>query len=143
MKLTTKGRYGLAAMVYLARHGTDGPISLRQMAETGIQLDYLEQLLAALRRGGLVNAVRGAQGGYQLSRSPAEITVGEIRGATEGPVRFCDCATDAAACSQRDHCDTQHMWHYLSDQMNGLLDSITLEKVIADGQQDQRGGNTP
>ena len=108
MKLSTKGRYGLAAMLFLARHDEEGPVSLRSMAATGIQPDYLEQLLGSLRKAGLV------------------IT------ATEGPVRFCDCGTDSAACCQKEHCDTRHVWSLLSERMNDLLDSITLAGVLAD-----------
>ena len=101
MKLSTKGRYGLAAMLFLARHDEEGPVSLRSMAATGIQPDYLEQLLGSLRKAGLVTTCRGAQGGYSLAKKPEEITVGEVITATEGPVRFCDCGTDSAACCQR------------------------------------------
>ncbi len=132
MKLSTKGRYGLTAMLFLARHSEEGPLSLRRMPETGIQPDYLEQLLGSLRRAGLVCTCRGAQGGYSLARPPEEITVGEIITATEGPVRFCDCATDSAACCQKEHCDTRQVWTALSEKMNGLLDSITLAGVLAD-----------
>ena len=132
MKLSTKGRYGLTAMLFLARHSEEGPLSLRRMTETGIQPDYLEQLLGSLRRAGLVCTCRGAQGGYSLARPPEEITVGEIITATEGPVRFCDCATDSAACCQKEHCDTRQIWTALSEKMNGLLDSITLAGVLAD-----------
>ena len=136
MKLSTKGRYGLTAMLYLARHAEEGPLPLRRLTETGIQPDYLEQLLASLRRCGLVNTCRGAQGGYSLARSPEEISVGDIITATEGPVRFCDCATDTAACCQKEHCDTRQVWVNLSEQMNGLLDSITLAQVLSDTQHE-------
>ena len=78
MKLSTKGRYGLTAMLYLARHADEGPLPLRMMDETGIQPDYLEQLLASLRKAGLVCTSRGAQGGYSLARAPEDITVGDV-----------------------------------------------------------------
>ena len=139
MKLSTKGRYGLAAMLFLARHDDEGPVSLRSMAATGIQPDYLEQLLGSLRKAGLVTTCRGAQGGYSLAKKPEEITVGEVITATEGPVRFCDCVTDSAACCQKEHCDTRHVWSLLSERMNDLLDSITLAGVLAD--LDQGGTN--
>ena len=139
MKLSTKGRYGLAAMLFLARHDEEGPVSLRSMAATGIQPDYLEPLLGSLRKAGLVTTCRGAQGGYSLAKKPEEITVGEVITATEGPVRFCDCGTDSAACCQKEHCDTRHVWSLLSERMNDLLDSITLAGVLAD--LDQGGTN--
>ena len=141
MKLSTKGRYGLTAMLFLARHAEEGPMSLRCMAGTGIQPDYLEQLLGSLRKAGLVTTIRGAQGGYALARSPESITVGEVITATEGPVRFCDCGTDSAACCQKEHCDTRHVWSLLSERMNDLLDSITLAGVLAD--DPEQGGTNP
>ncbi len=140
MKLSTKGRYGLTAMLFLARHAEDGPVSLRCMAATGIQPDYLEQLLGSLRKAGLVTTCRGAQGGYSLAKKPEEITVGEVITATEGPVRFCDCDTDTASCCRKDSCDTRHVWSLLSGRMNDLLDSITLAGVLADLEQ---GGTNP
>ena len=140
MKLSTKGRYGLTAMLFLARHADDGPMSLRCMGETGIQPDYLEQLLGLLRKAGLVQTCRGAQGGYTLARRPDEITVGEVITATEGPVRFCDCDGENDVCNWKAQCDTRHVWTMLSRQMNSLLDSITLAGVLADLDQ---GGNEP
>ena len=140
MKLSTKGRYGLTAMLFLARHANDGPMSLRCMAGTGIQPDYLEQLLGSLRKAGLVTTIRGAQGGYALARSPEAITVGEVIAATEGPVRFCDGDNENGQCSDKDHCDARHVWSLLSRKMNDLLDSITLAGVLADLNQ---GGTDP
>ena len=139
MKLSTKGRYGLTAMLFLARHADDGPVSLRGMAETGIQPDYLEQLLGLLRKAGLVTTCRGAQGGYTLARRPDAITVGEVIAATEGPVRFCDCDGENDVCCWKDQCDTRHVWTMLAREMNSLLDSITLAGVLAD--LDQGGTN--
>lgn len=140
MKLSTKGRYGLTAMLYLARHADEGPVSLRCMAETGIQPDYLEQLLGLLRKAGLVVTCRGAQGGYALAKKPDEITVGEVITATEGPVRFCDCDGENDVCDWKEQCDTRHVWAMLARQMNSLLDSITLAGVLADLEQ---GGTNP
>ncbi|MBQ6173052.1 MAG: Rrf2 family transcriptional regulator [Clostridia bacterium] len=132
MKLSTKGRYGLTAMLYLARHADEGPLPLRMMDETGIQPDYLEQLLASLRKAGLVCTSRGAQGGYSLARAPEDITVGDVISATEGPVRFCECDSEDATCSWREHCDARSVWVSLSQKMNDLLDSITLASVLED-----------
>ncbi len=132
MKLSTKGRYGLSAMLYLARHANDGPQSLRSMEETGIQPDYLEQLLASLRKAGLVSTSRGAQGGYSLSRPPEEITVGDVICATEGPVRFCECDTEGSVCTWREHCDARMVWVLLNRKVNELLDGITLAGIMTD-----------
>ncbi len=140
MKLSTKGRYGLTAMLFLARHADEGPMSLRCMSETGIQPDYLEQLLGLLRKAGLVTTCRGAQGGYALARPADAITVGEVIAATEGPVRFCDCDSESDVCGWKEQCDTRHVWTMLAREMNSLLDSITLAGVLADEEQ---GGTDP
>ena len=132
MRLSTKGRYGMAAMVYLAKHAGEGPLPLSRVAETGIQPDYLEQLLASLRREGLGHAQRGAQGGYTLARPPEEITIRQVLNATEGPVRFCECSVDESACARKETCDTREIFIALSRQVNGLLDSITLASVLRD-----------
>ena len=132
MRLSTKGRYGMAAMVFLAKHAGEAPLPLSRMAETGIQPDYLEQLLASLRREGLVTAHRGAQGGYALSRPPEEITVRQVLNATEGPIRFCECAVDESACQRKETCDTRDIFIALSRQVNSLLDSVTLAGILRD-----------
>ena len=132
MRLSTKGRYGLAAMLCLAKHAQEGPVSLRQMGETGIQPDYLEQLLASLRKAGLVVSSRGAQGGYVLARPAEEITLREVLNATEGPVRFCDCSVDEDACARKDHCDTREVFIALSRQINRMLEGITLAGILQD-----------
>ena len=94
MKLSTKGKYGLYAMVYLAQHEGEGPQSLKNIAELGLPDPYLEQLLGSLRRAGLVKTVRGAQGGYQLSRPAGEITMRHIIEAMEGPLSLSECVVE-------------------------------------------------
>ncbi len=135
MRLSTKGRYGMAAMVFLAKHAGEGPLPLARIAATGIQPDYLEQLLASLRKEGLVTAHRGAQGGYALARPPAEITVRQVLNATEGPIRFCECSVDESACARKETCDTRDIFIALSRQVNSLLDSITLDGILRDMEQ--------
>ena len=94
MKLSTKGKYGLYAMIFLTRRHGEGPQSLKAFGELNLPEAYLEQLLGALRRAGLVNTVRGTQGGYLLSREPEKITVKEILEAMEGPLRFAECVAE-------------------------------------------------
>lgn len=130
MRLSTKGKYGLYAMFYLAQHEGEGPQPLKAVAEVGVPEDYLEQLLAQLRRQGLVTTVRGAQGGYQLAKTSQEITVGDIINATEGPVNISDCIGDTEACSYSGKCRTRRVWEYLSDSINNLLQSITLKDML-------------
>ena len=87
MKLSTRGKYGLYAMVYLAQKAEEGPQPLRAIAQLGLPDHYLEQLLGSLRKAGLVTTVRGAQGGYQLAKPPDQISVGHIIDAMEGPLK--------------------------------------------------------
>jgi len=131
MKLSTKGKYGLYAMVYLAQHDGEGPQSLKAIAELGLPDQYLEQLLGNLRRAGLVKTVRGAQGGYHLSRSPEEITMREIIEAMEGPLSFSECVGEKEnACPRGGNCAARGVWEYLTDRINGLMDGITLTDMI-------------
>lgn len=131
MKLSTKGKYGLYAMMYLAQHAGEGPRSLKAIAELGLPDPYLEQLLGAFRRAALVTTVRGAQGGYQLSRRPEEITLRQILEAMEGPLSFADCVTEPDhACPRGSQCPVKGVWEYLTDQINGLMDGITLKDML-------------
>ncbi|MDO4482934.1 MAG: Rrf2 family transcriptional regulator [Clostridia bacterium] len=130
MKLSTKGKYGLYAMFFLAQQAGNGPQPLKSVAEIGVSEDYLEQLLASLRKGGLVTTVRGAQGGYQLAKSPEEITVGDIIDATEGPLNISGCVSDESSCMRSGQCRTRRVWEYLSDSINNVLQSITLRDML-------------
>ena len=130
MKLSTKGKYGLYAMFYLAQHEGSGPQPLKAVAEIGVPEDYLEQLLGNLRRAGLVTTVRGAQGGYQLAKAPEHITVGDIIDATEGPLSISECISDEGCCHRSGECRTRRVWEYLSNSINGLLQSISLRDML-------------
>lgn len=130
MRISTRGEYGLRAMFYLALKYGQGPIPLKTIAEEqGISEHYLEQLMGALRRSGLVSSVRGAQGGYSLSRPPKEITVGDIIRVLEGPITPMDCLDGAgkeAECGFLGPCAMRRMWKRLQDSMESVLDSTTL-----------------
>ena len=130
MKLSTKGKYGLYAMFYLAQHAGNGPQPLKAVAEIGVPEDYLEQLLGNLRRAGLVTTVRGAQGGYQLAKEPEAITVGDIIDATEGPLTISECLSDEGCCHRSGQCRTRRVWEYLSNSINDLLQSISLRDML-------------
>ena len=131
MKLSTRGKYGLYAMIYLAQHDGEGPQSLKAIAELGTPEAYLEQLLGSLRRAELVKTVRGAQGGYQLSRPAEEITARDILEAMEGPFSLSDCVNDPdAACARSGNCPAKSVWEFLTDKFNGLLDSISLSDMV-------------
>ncbi|MCH5288135.1 MAG: Rrf2 family transcriptional regulator [Christensenellaceae bacterium] len=130
MKLSTRGKYGLYAMFYLAQHAGEGCQPLKAVAEIGVQEDYLEQLLGGLRRAGLVTTVRGAQGGYALARAPEEITVGDIIDALEGPLNISECVGDGSCCNKSGQCQSRRVWEYLSRSINDLLGSITLRDML-------------
>lgn len=130
VQISTRGRYGLRAMVDMALHITDGPMALRVIAERqDISESYLEQVFTTLRKSGLVKALRGSQGGYELGRSPKEITVGQILRALEGPIApvFCvDDTTSGNNCEKEKRCITRLFWEQLRDKINDFLDSATL-----------------
>ena len=126
MKLSTRGKYGLYAMYYLARHRDEGPQSLQNIASVGIPRQYLEQLLGNLRRAGLVSSVRGSQGGYQVTRPPGDISVLDVIDAMEGPLELSDCMTDDNVCNHALQCPVRRVWQKLSDSINRELAGITL-----------------
>lgn len=135
MKLSTKGRYGLKAMFELALHYGEGPIPLKNIAESqDISENYLEQLIAVLRRNGLATSVRGAQGGYMLNESPNNITVGDIIRALEGDIAPSDCILDENLnkCFKEEFCVTKNVWIKIRDSINDVIDSITLKDMVDD-----------
>ena len=134
MKISTRGEYGVRAMVALAHHYGSGPVSITAVAkESSVPPAYLEQLIGPLRRAGLVESKRGAQGGYQLSRPPAAIRVGDVYRVMEGPVAPMDCVSEDPAdqtCPLIDGCETRPVWMKLRDSITEALDSTTLEDLI-------------
>ncbi|WP_031515599.1 RrF2 family transcriptional regulator [Desulfofalx alkaliphila] len=138
MKLSTKGHYGLRAMFDLALHYSENPIPLKTVAERQqLSENYLEQLIAALRKAGLVNSVRGPQGGYILARRPDEITVGDIIRVLEGPIAPLECVneTDPGDCDQFNYCISRNVWAKVRDSINDVLDSISLADMCLEAEQ--------
>ena len=124
-------------MVYLAQKAEEGPQPLRAIAQLGLPDQYLEQLLGSLRKAGLVNTVRGSQGGYQLANSPDAISVGHIIDAMEGPLNLSECAMEGeGACPHSDGCKTKRVWEYLTDRINQLLYSVTLQDMLESKEMD-------
>ncbi|MDI9476627.1 MAG: RrF2 family transcriptional regulator [Natronincolaceae bacterium] len=135
MKLSTKGRYGLKAMFDLAVHDGEGPIPLKNIAERQRVSDhYLEQLIAELRKSGLVKSVRGAQGGYMLAHKPSEITVGDIIRVLEGPLGPSDCVLENGPiqCNNADHCIAKTVWEKIQTSISDVIDFITLQDMLDD-----------
>lgn len=132
MKLSTKGRYGLKAAFDLAMNYGNGSIPLKSIAERqDISEHYLEQLISSMRKAGLVKSERGAQGGYQLTKRPSEITVGDVLRVLEGPLGLVDCILEnnAAVCSKSDRCITRLVWEKIKDSITKTVDSITLQDM--------------
>ena len=130
MRLTTKGRYAVTAMLDLALHGKGRPVSLADISgRQNISLSYLEQLFAKLRRNELVSSVRGPGGGYRLSRGGHEIFVAQIIDAVNEAVDATGCR-GTSDCQQGEVCLTHHLWCDLSDQIHGFLSQISLSNLV-------------
>ena len=127
IKISTRGRYGLRALIDLSLYQEDKAIPLREISEREkISEQYLEQLFASLRKAGVVSSVRGAHGGYLLNEDPEEITAGDIIRILEGPIQPVNCVTDDFNCEQEHECVTHELWGILSEQIGEVLDSYTL-----------------
>jgi Rrf2 family transcriptional regulator, iron-sulfur cluster assembly transcription factor len=133
MRLSTKGRYAVMAMVDLAKHGTGAPISLAEIAERQeISLSYLEQLFAKLRGGGLVKSVRGPGGGYLLAHGASGTRISDIILAVDEPIRATRCSPGApVGCrGNKSRCLTHDLWEELGNQIHLFLSAVTLADVV-------------
>lgn len=132
MRISTKGRYALRMLVYLAAHQEDGFISLKEIAdEQGISKKYLEQIVPMLNKGGILRTNRGNRGGYMLARRPADCTVGDILRATEGSLAPVSCLEyEVNDCPRADSCATLSIWEGLYKVINEYLDSVTLQDLL-------------
>lgn len=130
MRLTTKGRYAVTAMLDLALRVDNGPVSLAEISQRqGISLSYLEQLFAKLRSNDLVSSVRGPGGGYRLSRDGSAITVAQIVDAVNESVDATSCGGEGD-CQQGEKCLTHDLWCLLSDKIHDFLGSISLASLV-------------
>ncbi|MGH1371274.1 MAG: Fe-S cluster assembly transcriptional regulator IscR [Cellvibrionaceae bacterium] len=131
MRLTTKGRYAVTAMLDLALNAEKGPISLADISKRQeISLSYLEQLFSKLRQQSLVSSVRGPGGGYKLSGNPETISVAQIIDAVNESIDATNCG-GAGTCQQGQVCLTHYLWCDLSDQIHSFLSGITLASLVA------------
>ncbi len=131
MRLSTKGRYAVTAMLDLAIHDGKGPVTLADISQCqGISLSYLEQLFAKLRRDGLVEGVRGPGGGYRLAKPATDISIADIIGAVDEKVEatLCDGKEN---CQDGERCLTHDLWSSLSAQIFSYLDGINLANFLA------------
>ena len=133
MRLTTKGRYAVTAMLDLALHASRGPVSLADISERqGISISYLEQLFAKLRRRELVVSVRGPGGGYQLNGDSRDISVASVIDAVDESVDATRCGGQGD-CQEGETCLTHHLWQDLSAQLHAFLSGISLGDLVARG----------
>jgi Rrf2 family iron-sulfur cluster assembly transcriptional regulator len=131
MRLTTKGRYAVTAMLDLAIHADQGPVSLADISERqGISISYLEQLFAKLRRRQLVTSVRGPGGGYQINPGKGSIAVAAVIDAVDESIDATRCG-GKGDCQGGEICLTHYLWSDLSDQIHQFLSNITLDDLVA------------
>ncbi len=131
MRLTTKGRYAVTAVLDLALHQNDGPVSLSAISERQcISLSYLEQLFAKLRRNKIVSSTRGPGGGYKLTNNTDEVSVSDIILAVDETCKVVDC-NDSDSCQGDYQCLTHDLWQELSNEIRSFLDGITLSEIMS------------
>ncbi|MEE1085898.1 MAG: Rrf2 family transcriptional regulator [Schaedlerella sp.] len=133
MKLSTKGRYGLRAMVDLAAYSENEPVSITSISDRqGISERYLEQLMAMLKKGGLIKSIRGAGGGYVLAKASADISVGDILRALEGSLEPVECSAFQSqdGCKSADSCVTKYVWQRINESINRTADEIKLKHLV-------------
>ena len=142
MRLTTKGRFAVTAMVDLALRQGGGPVTLAEISSRQkISLSYLEQLFGKLRRRSLVDSVRGPGGGYKLARDMAGISVAEIILAVDEPIDATQCA-GKENCRDEQKCLTHDLWAQLNDRIFAYLESVTLRQLVDDQRAKESGVNT-
>ncbi len=131
MKISTKIRYGARAMLELACHYGEGPIELREIARReNISLKYLEQVIVPLRTAGLVKSARGSKGGYSLAKHPSEIHLKDLVEILDGPLNLMECLSDPKACQKIPYCVTRDIWKEVSEAINGIFYSVTLQDMV-------------
>ena len=142
MRLTTKGRFAVTAMVDLALRQNRGPVTLAAISERQhISLSYLEQLFGKLRRASLVSSTRGPGGGYNLAQAPASISVADIVSAVDEPLDATQCG-GKENCHDDQKCLTHDLWATLNERIFGYLESVTLRQLVDNQRAKDSGVNT-
>lgn len=130
MRISTKGRYGLRAMIDLALHQGEGPVMMRAITERqGIPRKYLHALLTSLRKAELVRSVRGSRGGYVLARDPSRISAREVVEALEGRIKLVDCRERGSLCKMYGSCKTRRLWADLGHMLAERLGQTSLSEL--------------
>lgn len=138
MKLSTKGRYGLRAMIDMARYSGEEPVSISSVAaRQGISEGYLEQIVSLLKKAGLVKSIRGATGGYMPAKDIGEISVGDILRALEGNLEPVRCAAfySEEGCVESEGCVTKYVWQKINESINETVDQIKLSELVRESKK--------
>ena len=131
MKLSTKGRYGVRLMLDIALHCAEGPVPLRAISKRqDITEKYLWHLINPLKSAGLIEATRGAHGGYVVAKPLSDISIKEIVRALEGPLSLVKCVEKPASCKKAQSCVARDVWKEVADKISDTLDSITLKDIV-------------
>ena len=136
VKISTKGRYGLRAIIDLGLNSNGEHVSLVNIAERqDISKNYLEQVFSTLRKAGIVKSVKGAQGGYELAKDPSEITAGEILRALEGSLSVVSSSNESES-NKIEKCIRKNVWDKIDESVNSVVDNTTLEDLINEYKKD-------
>jgi len=131
VKLSTRTRYGIRAVLELAENYGKGPLQLKIIAQRQeISVKYLEQLMSALRSAGFVRSTRGSKGGYVLAKSPEQIKLGDVFHCLEGPVVTVECVENEGYCTRTNDCAARQIWAEVEKAVIGVLQSITLQNLV-------------
>lgn len=133
MKLSTRTRYGIRAMLELALHDGVKPVDLNEISRNqGISKKYLHALMMQLKNGGFITSVRGNTGGYLLTRRPEEITLYDIFATLEGPPELVECVSNEKACNRSERCVTRKLWERIGATIRKELEGTTLADLVLD-----------
>lgn len=138
MKLSTKGRYGLRALIDLAQYSGTDPVSITSISDRqGISERYLEQLMSMMKKAGLVTSIRGANGGYMLAKDLEEISVGDVLRALEGNLEPVECSAlhPEEGCKAADSCVTKYVWQRINESINQTVDEMKLAQLVEESRK--------
>lgn len=144
MKISTKGRYGLRALIDLAQYSEIEPVSISSIANRqDISERYLEQLMTLLKKAGIIKSIRGAGGGYVLVKDTGEISVGDVLRALEGSLEPVECAAfkEEDSCAASDICVTKYVWQRINESINRTVDEISLKQLVEEGRNKKVSGS--
>ena len=138
MKISTKGRYGLRAMIDIAQYSEIEPVSISSIAlRQGISEGYLEQLVTKLKKADLIRSIRGAGGGYVLAKETEDISVGDVLRALEGSLEPVECSANSPneSCEAAGSCVTKYVWQKINDSINRTVDEMKIKELVEESKR--------